>query len=123
MDIPTRNCALPPEKDVLQKKVGGSAKTARFFKPTSSLRRFFNNGELDGFAKITRDITDRKNAERELEKSRERLSAILSSSVDGIIVYEGIRDELGVLRDLRFLDDQPCGREAHAKTFFGAHRS
>ena len=30
-------------------------------------------GELIGFAKITRDITERKNAERELEEAREAL--------------------------------------------------
>ena len=48
------------------------------------------------------DITTRKKAESELQKNRERLDVILTRSLDGIIVYEAIRDESGVLRDLRF---------------------
>jgi two-component system, sensor histidine kinase and response regulator len=48
------------------------------------------------------DITARKKAEQELQESRENLAAILSGSLDGIIVYDAVRDERGVLRDLRF---------------------
>jgi light-regulated signal transduction histidine kinase (bacteriophytochrome)/DNA-binding response OmpR family regulator len=39
---------------------------------------------------------------RELESSKEHLNAVLDSSLDGIVVCESIRDESGVLRDLRF---------------------
>ncbi len=65
-------------------------------------------GKLCGFAKITRDITESKKTEQELEKSRGRLDAILSSSLDGIIVLEAVRDELGVVRDLRFAMINPA---------------
>ena len=68
-------------------------------------------GELCGFAKITRDITGRKKTEQESQKSRERLDAILSSSLDGIIVFEAVRDELGVLRDLRFTMINPAAEK------------
>jgi PAS domain S-box-containing protein len=51
---------------------------------------------------LNHDITASKKAEDELKKSGERLDAILSSSLDGIIVYNAVRDEHGVLRDLRF---------------------
>ena len=61
-----------------------------------------DSGELCGFATIARDITERKKTEQESEKRRGRLDAILSSSLDGIIVFEAVRDELGQLRDLRF---------------------
>jgi two-component system sensor histidine kinase/response regulator len=57
------------------------------------------------------DITARKKAEWELKKSRERLDAILSSSLDGIIVYEAVRDEQGVLRDLRFTMINPAAEK------------
>jgi PAS domain-containing protein len=59
-------------------------------------------GALSGFAKITRDITAKKRVEKNSERSRRRLDLILSSSIDGIIVLEVIRDEIGVVPDLRF---------------------
>ncbi len=43
-------------------------------------------GTLSGFAKVTRDITESKLAEQQLERSRGRLDAILNSSLDGIVV-------------------------------------
>jgi two-component system sensor histidine kinase/response regulator len=57
------------------------------------------------------DITARKKVEQELKKSRERLDAILSSSLDGIIVYDAVRDELGLLRDLRFAMINPAAEK------------
>ena len=48
------------------------------------------------------DITARKKAESELAVSRERLNTILNSSLDGVIVYESIRDQAGKLTDFRF---------------------
>jgi PAS domain S-box-containing protein len=47
------------------------------------------------------DITARKRAEKELAKSRERLNTILNGSIDGIIVYESVRDRAGELVDFR----------------------
>jgi len=60
------------------------------------------NGKLHGFAKVTRDITAGKNAEKELAENRERLTTILNSSLDGVIVYESIRNRAGELTDFRF---------------------
>jgi two-component system sensor histidine kinase/response regulator len=68
-------------------------------------------GRLRGFAKVTRDITARKMAEQELEKSQERLKAVLNSSLDGVIVYEAVRDEGGALRDLRFAMINPTAEK------------
>ncbi|HEY8946240.1 MAG TPA: PAS domain S-box protein, partial [Polyangiaceae bacterium] len=61
-----------------------------------------DTGELRGFAKVTRDITDRKRAEEELRLSRERLITILNSSFDGMIAYEAVRGGNGKVRDFRF---------------------
>ncbi len=57
------------------------------------------------------DFTARKKAERELQKSNERLDAILSSSIDGIIVYEAVRDGPGALLDLRFAMINPAAEK------------
>jgi PAS domain S-box-containing protein len=57
------------------------------------------------------DITARKKAEQELAKSREHLSAILNTSIDGVIVYEAIRDETGSLKDLRFSMINPAAEK------------
>ncbi len=61
-----------------------------------------DTGELRGFAKVTRDVTERKKAEQELQSSRERLTTILNNSFDGIIAYEAVRDGAGKLCDFRF---------------------
>jgi PAS domain S-box-containing protein len=58
--------------------------------------------ETVSIVEMSFDITDRKKAEQELENSRGRLDAILNSSLDGIIVFEAIRDEAGTIRDFSF---------------------
>jgi PAS domain S-box-containing protein len=57
---------------------------------------------------LSYDITARKKAERELETNRARLDAIFKGSLDGIVVFESIRDETGILRDLRFTMVNPA---------------
>lgn len=54
------------------------------------------------------DITARQKAEQELRKTSERLNAILNGCHDGIIVFEAIRDDAGVPRDLRFAMVNPA---------------
>ena len=57
------------------------------------------------------DITARKKTERELQTSRERLNTILYSSLDGVIVYEAVRNAAGDLRDLRFALINPAAEK------------
>ena len=45
-------------------------------------------GELRGFVKLTRDITERKNAEIELKRERGLLKAVVDTAVDGIITID-----------------------------------
>ena len=63
-----------------------------------------DNGEIDGFAKVTRDMTDRKEYERRLEAQAERLKSQrdeLESELDS--VFERIADGFYALdEDLRF---------------------
>ena len=59
-------------------------------------------GVVTGFLGVLSDITARMRAEEELEQSTQRLTAILNTSLDGIVVYEAVRDEARKLRDLRY---------------------
>ena len=52
-------------------------------------------GELQGFVKVARDLTDRKHAEEALRQSEERLRTILETALDAIVLVdsEGIIHE------------------------------
>ena len=63
-----------------RKRVGGCAKTARAFGPTRSLPSIRDSsGEVTGYAKVTRDFTDRKRAE---EAVMLQLSSALLANMD-----------------------------------------
>lgn len=59
-------------------------------------------GEVSGFLGVLSDLTARRKAESELERSNKQLEAVLHTSIDGIIVFEAERDEVGKLKDLRY---------------------
>ena len=48
---------------------------------------------------------------QEVEKSRERLDAILNASLDGVIAFESVRDKAGRLQDLRFTLVNPAAEK------------
>jgi len=43
------------------------------------------NGELIGFAKVTSDITERRDTERKIREAGERINALIETVVDGVI--------------------------------------
>ena len=64
-------------------KAGASARTARCSGPTSSSPRCATpNGELLGFAKVTRDLTQRRNHEEALRQSEERFRLLVEGVAD-----------------------------------------
>jgi signal transduction histidine kinase/DNA-binding response OmpR family regulator/CHASE3 domain sensor protein/HPt (histidine-containing phosphotransfer) domain-containing protein len=63
-----------------------------------------------------REMRLRRSAQTGLAKSREHLNAILNSSLDGMTVYEAVRDKLGVIRDLRFTMVNPAAEKLMDKT-------
>ena len=74
---PPNCCARPPHAAAWKKKAGACAKTARASGPTScSPPSATSTGAVTGFAKITRDLTDRKQAQ-------ESVIAELSSAAAG----------------------------------------
>ena len=54
---------------------------------------------------------ERREAERALRTSEELLSGVLTSSLDGIMAFESIRDEAGQIIDFRFLHVNPRASE------------
>ncbi|HEY0256357.1 MAG TPA: PAS domain S-box protein, partial [Candidatus Methylacidiphilales bacterium] len=60
---------------------------------------------------MNEDITARKEAERELARSRKRLNVILNSSLDGVIVFDAIHDEAGAICDFRFTMVNPAAEK------------
>ena len=56
----------------------------------------------------SREMRLRRSAETGLRYSRERLTTILNSSLDGVILYEAVRDKAGVIRDFRFAMVNPA---------------
>jgi two-component system sensor histidine kinase/response regulator len=59
-------------------------------------------GQPSAIIESNYDISARKRAEKELAESRERLNTILNGSIDGVVVYEAIRDRAGEVVDFRF---------------------
>ena len=56
---------------------------------------------------LNEQITERKIAERELNKSRALLTGVLNSSLDGVAAFEAIRDRQGRIVDFRWLIANP----------------
>ena len=66
------------------------------------------DGELTGYAKVTRDISDRKRAEAQLLDSEARTRAILAAAVDAIIII----DERGTIESLNVAAEKLFGYTA-----------
>ncbi|MEO1673470.1 MAG: diguanylate cyclase [Cyanobacteria bacterium J06631_2] len=56
---------------------------------------------------LSEQITERRIAERELNKSRALLTGVLDSSLDGVAAFESIRDRRGKIIDFRWLIANP----------------
>jgi PAS domain S-box-containing protein len=61
-----------------------------------------DDGEVSGFLGVISDVSERRKAERDLERSTKRLEAMLHTSIDGLIVFEAVREASGKLIDLRY---------------------
>ena len=56
---------------------------------------------------INEQVTERKIAEQELNRSRALLTGVLNSSLDGVAAFEAIRDRRGQIMDFRWLIANP----------------
>jgi PAS domain S-box-containing protein len=90
--------ALEMMRGVLERKRAGEAltvyeieilaKDGRKITLEVSSRLIYQDGEPVGVQGIARDITDRKQAVRELDESRERLAGIIDSAMDSVITID-----------------------------------
>lgn len=65
-------------------------------------------GEVSGFSKVTRDITERRKAESQLFESEARMRAILAAAVDAIITIDGI----GTIESVNYATERLFGYTA-----------
>ncbi|MEI7685717.1 MAG: PAS domain S-box protein [Planctomycetota bacterium] len=54
----------------------------------SSVTALYDEGKLEGFVKISRDVTDRKKSDESLILSRNSLMSLVNSAMDGIITID-----------------------------------
>jgi PAS domain S-box-containing protein len=73
-----------------------------------SISRCENNQEQAGYLIITRDVTDRKQAEMALKESQENYSRLFSEMLEGFALHEIILDGNGNPIDYRFLAANPA---------------
>jgi len=66
------------------------------------------DGRVEKFQVVLRDITDRKKAEQALKDSEEQFRAIFNSIQDGFAVFEINYDEKDSVTDARFLEINPA---------------
>jgi PAS domain S-box-containing protein len=75
-------------------------------------------GNLRGFAKVARDITERKRAEEALSQSEERYRAVVKQSTDGIYLVDGTTKRIletnpALQKMLGYTGDEMRGMELH----------
>jgi signal transduction histidine kinase/ActR/RegA family two-component response regulator len=68
--------------------------------------------QMDNGVLLTiRDITARKRLESELDQTRSQQASIFHNTIDGVIAFSAVRDDKGVLRDLRFDHINPAAEK------------
>jgi PAS domain S-box-containing protein len=77
-----------------------------------------DGGDLRGFAKVARDITERKRAEEALRQSEERYRAVVKQSTDGIYLVDGdtrriLETNPALQKMLGYTADELHGMELH----------
>jgi len=71
-------------------------------------RRHDTSNQQVSVIELNSDITERRKAELALQKSESRLSAIFKCCLDGIALFEAVRDQAGRLQDFRFVMFNPA---------------
>lgn len=67
----------------------------------------------DGLFVSAEDITERKQAEQELNDSRELLQSIFNVTPNGFAVLNAVRDKEGVIRDFNYKFVNPAAKKIH----------
>lgn len=69
------------------------------------------DGHTTGFLGVVSDLTARKKAEYERDRSSKELQAVLTNSLDGVVVLDAVRDHAGVIRDFRYTMVNPAAEK------------
>lgn len=70
-----------------------------------------NDGEIGGIILFTEDKTDTRVVQEALQASRELLASIMTSSLDGIMAFEAVRDETGQVVDFEWVMANPRSKQ------------
>jgi PAS domain S-box-containing protein len=81
---------------------------SRFFASGEMLALYDEAGSLRGFAKLFRDLTERRRAEERLRESEERYRTLFESIDEGFVIVEMIFDENSRPVDYRFVQANPA---------------
>ena len=87
-------------------RVYESGQREEFIYYNQKLQKHFNvlrSKINDGVLSVTRDFTEKVNAERLKQEQNDLLNSILDSSINGIFACEAIRSKDGNIADLRFI--------------------
>jgi PAS domain S-box-containing protein len=79
------------------------------FEPDAEEQQAEGNGRAEPYGVLVcfEDITDQQLKDEALQTSRDLLSSVLSSSLDGIMVFSSVRDEFGRIADLECILANP----------------
>jgi len=75
-----------------------------------------DQGQAQKMIGVNYDITDRKQAELDLQASELLLSSILNSSLDGIMAFRSVRDDSGKIIDFTWLLSNPTACKIVGRT-------
>ncbi|MCC5824321.1 MAG: PAS domain-containing protein [Phycisphaerales bacterium] len=62
-----------------------------------------DQGEITNFIAIERDITEEKRRNQELESNRTMIKSVLDSCLEGVVMFEAVRDADGTIIDMKYL--------------------
>ncbi|WP_135365432.1 PAS domain S-box protein [Halosimplex halophilum] len=89
--VPERNLATAAERGWIEDEGWRVRADGTRFWANVTITAIYDDGDLDGFAKITRDMTERREFERELRRERDLLERVF----DAIPVGVAVLDEAG----------------------------
>jgi PAS domain S-box-containing protein len=113
--VPERNLAAAERQGSIQEEGWRVRADGSTFWASVTISPFYEDGDLAGFVKVTRDLTDQREQRRALRRERNLLDRVLETSPVGVGVFDADGTALRVNREFtEFLEpdeDTPLGYE------------